>query len=215
MDHHHLSLPPPRVNGFTLLANPKLWERPYSTLAGGCPPRSTLSWWHTPWGPVILGAFIQAKGKLSLATEHQLFLGQTDMSTPQLAEVTNRDPQAAVRALQALTLCLASAFLSLQQTLQRLGEGARQSDPAASLCAALSATEIGGNEVFSAPAAPTTHLVGELSRQFAQMAAQQEQLTRSVAAMAAQGAPVDIWCFSHIYVFVTLLMPYCDASCIT
>ena len=26
---------------------------------------------------------------------------------------------------------------------------------------------------------------------------------------------VDIWYFSHIYVFVTLLMPYCDASCIT
>ena len=59
-------------------------------------------------------AFIQAKGKLSLATEHQLFLGQTDMSTAQLAAVANCNPQAAVRALQALATCLASAFLSLQ-----------------------------------------------------------------------------------------------------
>ena len=58
-------------------------------------------------------AFIQAKGKLNLATEHQLFLGQTDMSTTQLAAIANRDPQAAVRTLQALATCLALAFLSL------------------------------------------------------------------------------------------------------
>ena len=44
-------------------------------------------------------AFIQAKGKLNLATGHQLFLGQTDMSTSQLEVVTNHDPKAAVRAL--------------------------------------------------------------------------------------------------------------------
>ena len=109
-------------------------------------------------------AFIQAKGKLNLVVEHQLFLTQTDMSTPQLAAAANRDPQAAVGTLRALATSLASAFLSLHQAMQQLGEGARKSDPAASLCAALAAAEIGGNEVFGAPAAPTTHLVGQLSR---------------------------------------------------
>ena len=34
-------------------------------------------------------------------------------------------------------------------------------------------------------------------------------------ALEEEEEAVDIWYFSHIYVFVTLLMPYCDASCIT
>ena len=64
-------------------------------------------------------AFIQAKGKLSLAIEHQLFLGQTNMSTTQLAAVTNRDPQAAVSVRTGGgDVCQASEMISndLQRT---------------------------------------------------------------------------------------------------
>ena len=61
-------------------------------------------------------AFIQAKGKLSLAMEHQLFLGQTNMSTAQLAVAMNCNSQAAVRDFQALATSLASAFLAFNAT---------------------------------------------------------------------------------------------------